>query len=68
MAQSLGHTHTPNMWGQPQVSYFRVEEARGQTCPKGTWKHGRVPPPLNIQSPQLLSSQEEEVLLVLEHQ
>lgn len=56
------------MWGQPQVSYFRVEEARVQTCPKGTWKHGHVPPPLNIQSPQLLSSQDEEVLLVLEHQ
>lgn len=43
VAQSLGHP-PPNIWGQPQVSYFWVEEARVQTCPKGTWKHGRVPP------------------------
>ena len=43
VAQSLGYP-PPNIWGQPQVSYFWVEKARVQTCPKGTWKHGRMPP------------------------
>ena len=67
VAQSLGYP-PPTFGASPRSPISGWRRQGCKLAPKGLGSMAVCPQPLNIQSPQLLSSQDKEVSLVLEHQ